>query len=217
MSDSEEDQLSSEYSSAVVSEDEHEQLEPPVLLGVNDPGAVKSLKKKRSRRKRDPSKPTGPMSAYLFFSQALRAKLKEQDPKLSMAEMTRRIGEKWRVLDEDGRRPFQELAEKDRLRYKREMLSYSPPEDEFGHKRKRKKDPNEPKKPMSAYLCYSQKRRPEMKLAEPHLRLGELAKRIGDEWAKMSNEEKQPYIERSDGLKRAYAQNMAAFRAARNA
>ena len=43
----------------------------------------------------------------------------------------------------------------------------------------------------------------------------QLAKRIGEEWAKMSGEEKRPYIERSEGLKRAYAQNMAIFRANR--
>jgi hypothetical protein len=39
---------------------------------------------------------------------------------------------------------------------------------------RRKKDPGKPKKPMSAYLCYSQKRRPEMRLEEPTLGLGQV-------------------------------------------
>ena len=50
-------------------------------------------------------------------------------------------------MSEKEKKAFNDMAEKDRIRYEREMKSYVPPAGS-GKKGKKKKDPNAPKRPQ---------------------------------------------------------------------
>lgn len=66
---------------------------------------------------------TGPKrarSAYLFFCTAMRTQVKEANPELGVRDLTRRLGQMWRELNEAGRQQYVEQATADRERYQRE-------------------------------------------------------------------------------------------------
>lgn len=53
------------------------------------------------------------------------------------------------------------------------------------------KDPNAPKRPLSAYMYYSQAQRNNTKEANPEATFGELGKIMGAAWKSMSDEQKK--------------------------
>lgn len=59
---------------------------------------------------------------------------------------------------------------------------------------KKTKDPNAPKRPASAFLLYSIKRRPDIKSQHPDWTVTEISKHLGTEWKELSDEDKAPFI-----------------------
>ena len=55
--------------------------------------------------------------------------------------------------------------------------------------RKRRRDPNAPKRALSAFMIYSKERRPEITSANPHIAFGDIARTIGEEWRSMNARE----------------------------
>ena len=121
-------------------------------------------KKKKKKRKKDPKAPKHPMSAYIFFTSDHRAAVKaEMDenraadaPKTKVTDVAKALGKKWNTLDEPARAPYKVKADADKLRYATEMLDYVPdPTWDSGKKKKAKKDPNAPKKPLTcvSHVC----------------------------------------------------------------
>ncbi|KAJ4789328.1 FACT complex subunit SSRP1 [Rhynchospora pubera] len=92
--------------------------------------------------------------------------------------------------------------------------------DEEGSKKrpKKKKDPNAPKRGMTAFMFFSNADRENIKKSNPGLSFTEVGKALGEKWKKMSSEEKEPYEalakadskryrEQMDGYKRGAATN----------
>lgn len=59
-------------------------------------------------------------------------------------------------------------------------------------KAKKEKDPNAPKRPLGAYFLFSNDMRPKVKAENPDFKVTEVAKHIGELWAKASDKEKAP-------------------------
>ena len=123
---------------------------PPKILKetpTHNPSGEKSdmPKKRRSRKKwkKPKDKPSRPLSAYNLFFQAERAvmlgddiKVTDQQDKgqkrihrkthgkIGFADMARNIGQKWKDLPEDERKPFTEQASKEKDRYVRELQAW---------------------------------------------------------------------------------------------
>jgi hypothetical protein len=57
---------------------------------------------------------------------------------------------------------------------------------------KKEKDPNAPKRPMGAYFLFSGDMRAKVKAENPDMKVTEIAKHIGELWAKASDKEKAP-------------------------
>lgn len=68
----------------------------------------------------------------------------------------------------------------------------------------KKKDPNAPKRPKSAYMEYAVSRRPGLVKESPGLTFGEIGWQMGKEWRGMSGAQKKPYQDRADKAKAAY-------------
>lgn len=118
------------------------------------------------------------------------------------------------MTDKEKKR-FADMAEKDKQRYDREMATYTPPAGEGGRKRK-KKDPNAPKRPLSAFFLFCHDERPNVKALYPSYSVGEVAKELGERWNKVTPETKQKYEKSASKDKLRYEQDMNNYRNKKN-
>lgn len=58
-------------------------------------------------------------------------------------------------------------------------------------KEKKKKDPNAPKRPLSAFMYYSQKQRPNVKKENPNASFADVARILGEQWKALTASEKK--------------------------
>ncbi|KAH8089269.1 high mobility group box domain-containing protein [Filobasidium floriforme] len=58
---------------------------------------------------------------------------------------------------------------------------------------KAKKDPNAPKRGLSAFMFYSTAQRENVKKNNPGISFGEIGKQLGQQWREMTAQEKAPY------------------------
>jgi structure-specific recognition protein 1 len=122
---------------------------------------------KRRRRKRPSDHPKHPRNAYLYFTQEVRPRRKEQYPDKSFGELTILIANEWKSLSTVKRKRFDELAKKDKKRYEREKNEYeanrettssSDSESESRDKRKRRKSRSNESEDSRSHLRKKKKR-----------------------------------------------------------
>jgi len=82
-------------------------------------------KKQAKKKKKDPNAPKRPTSAYFYFAGDVRPGIREENPGLKITEVASIIGSKWRGLDDEDKKPYEEQAAKDKKRYAKEMESYN--------------------------------------------------------------------------------------------
>ncbi|KFO09958.1 High mobility group protein B2 [Balearica regulorum gibbericeps] len=162
--------------------------------------------------KGDPNKPRGKMSSYAYFVQTCREehKKKHPDSSVNFAEFSRKCSERWKTMSSKEKGKFEEMAKGDKARYDREMKNYVPPK---GEKKGKKKDPNAPKRPPSAFFLFCSEHRPKIKNDHPGLSIGDTAKKLGEMWSEQSAKDKQPYEQKAAKLKEKYEKDIAAYRA----
>lgn len=89
-------------------------------------------------------------------------------------------------------------------------------EEESGKKSKKKKkkvkDPNAPKRNVSAYLHYSSAKRGDVKESQPDLSFGEITKVVTASWKALSVEERVPWDEKAAVDKKRYEDEVAAYK-----
>jgi high mobility group protein B2 len=93
------------------------------------------------------------------------------------------------------------MTKNDKARYHRAMKNYVPPK---GDKKGKKKDPNAPRRPPSAFFVFCSEHRPKIKSEHPGLSIGDTAKKLGEMWSEQSAKDKQPYEQKVDKLKEKY-------------
>merc|ERR1711990_830058 len=98
--------------------------------------------------------------------------------------------------------------------YESEMANYIPPPGAGGKKAaKRKKDPNAPKRPQTAFFVFSAKHREEVKgeLGDG-ARVGDIAKELGRRWKDLTDEDKIEYSQEAERQKVEYDKKMKEYR-----
>jgi chromatin remodeling complex protein RSC6 len=78
----------------------------------------------------DPTRPKGPKGAYMCFVSARRSQIKDANPDMTFPDIARELGVEWKTMSEASRHRYEQMAELDKDRYTREMLSYVPLSDE---------------------------------------------------------------------------------------
>lgn len=79
-------------------------------------------------------------------------------------------------------------------------------------KRKRKpKDPDAPKRPLGAYFYYFKANNTAMKQEHPELIQKEIVAKIAKDWKGLSEEQKQPFVEKSNLDKQRYNREKEAY------
>jgi hypothetical protein len=150
------------------------------------------------KKLKDKNAPKRPASSYMFYSNAERSRVRAENPKMKLTEISKILGAGWKQLDEKGRKPYVKLAEKDKKRYETEMKTYVRPSDEElleqkENKRRRstgdgtkktrkKKQAGAPKGAISAFLFFSKDMRQEVKERMNDSTAAEVSKELGRMW-----------------------------------
>ncbi|KAL1506021.1 hypothetical protein ABEB36_005458 [Hypothenemus hampei] len=171
--------------------------------------------KGRMPKKAD-AKPRGRMTAYAFFVQTCREEHKKKHPEENVvfAEFSKKCAERWKTMSDKEKKRFHEMAEKDKMRYDIEMQNYTPPkgEKQRGKKRKQIKDPNAPKRSLSAFFWFSNDERGKVKALNPEYGVGDIAKELGRRWAEADPETRAKYDVLADKDKARYEKEMTAYK-----
>jgi len=153
---------------------------------------------------KDPNAPKKPLSAYFLFSQEERLKVKAEFPDYSITEVAKELGRRWATIDPTIKQSYEQRYQESRRQYEQALQAYKP--------QKKKKDPNAPKQPLSAYFLFSQEERLKVKAEHPNYSICEIAKELGRRWADMAPEVKQRYQQMAEEGRQKYDQDMAAYR-----
>lgn len=86
----------------------------------------------------------------------------------------------------------------------------SPPTAKKG---RRKKDPNEPQKPVSAYALFFRDTQAAIKGQNPNASFGEVSKIVASMWDSLAEEQKQVYKKKTEIAKKGYLKALAAYKA----
>ena len=64
----------------------------------------------------------------------------------------------------------------------------------------------------SGFMWYAQDKRPKIKGENPGATVGEIAKKLGEEWGRMTDDQKAPYNAKQKKDRERYEREMAAYR-----
>merc|ERR1712241_1533642 len=160
--------------------------------------------KPSGKPRKDPNAPKKPLSAYFLFSQDERLKVKAEYPDYSITEVAKELGRRWASIDPNVKSGYEQRYQESRKQYEQAMTAYKP--------QKKKKDPNAPKQPLSAYFIFSSEERQKVKALHPNYSICEVAKELGRRWADMAPEVKQRFQQMAEEGRQKYDQEMAAYR-----
>jgi hypothetical protein len=158
-------------------------------------------------------KPKGKMNAYAIFVQTCRDEHKRKNPneQIVLGDFAKKCGEKWKAMNAKEKKRFEDLAAKDKARYEKEMENYTPADGATGGKRKKKeKDPNAPKRALSAFFCFCAEERPKVRSKYPSYGVGDVAKEMAKRWEACPNRAKYEALAAKD--KERYAKELAAYK-----
>ena len=80
-----------------------------------------------------------------------------------------------------------------------------------GKKRKKVKDENAPKQPLSGYLRFLSERRDKLRTENPDLSFAEMSKILGCEWSNMPQADKQRYLDEYERDRERYQRELDAY------
>jgi len=160
--------------------------------------------KPNSKPVKDPNAPKKPLSAYFLFSQDERLKVKAEYTDYSITDVAKELGRRWATIDPGLKQQYEQRYQAARKVFDQEMSAYKP--------QKKKKDPNAPKQPLSAYFIFSTEERLKVKAENQNYSICEVAKELGRRWAEMDPSLKQRFQARAEEGRQKYDVEMAAYR-----
>ncbi|KAF5094934.1 hypothetical protein D0Z03_001959 [Geotrichum reessii] len=81
--------------------------------------------------------------------------------------------------------------------------------------RKKKKDPNAPKRSLSAYMFFASENRETVRSENPGIAFGQIGRILGERWRALSVEEKEPYEVKAANDKKRYESEKAQYAASK--
>jgi len=177
------------------------------------------------RPTRDPGAPKRNLSAYLLYQNAMREQFKGLNPGMTFGQLAKYTSAMYAELQPTEKEAWGARAEADKARYLHELASYVPPPGydskgdaiisplttKSGRKGKPEKDPNAPKRNMSAYLLYQNAMRDQFKRENPGMTFGQLAKYTSHMYRNLTPEEKATWVARSQQDKARYDAQLAVY------
>jgi len=183
--------------------------------------------KKGGKKKKDPNAPKNAMSAYLLYSIATRAKVKEDNPDASFGDLARLISANFKALTDEQRAKWDRKAAADKERYTEEMSNYDAPpaaddeddDDDAPSSKKAKKDasgeakkdPNAPKKAKSGYNYFMSETRTKLKEENPDATFGDLTRMVASAYKALDADDKERYESMARADKKRYVGEMDGY------
>jgi thymidylate synthase len=138
--------------------------------------------------------------------------VKTDNPEFTFGQICSRLGEMWKATSEEDRVKYVELASADKERYNNEMKLWK--ENPNNKKARKSKDPNRPKRNLTAFLFYSNMNRDAIKASNPEAKFGEIGKILGQQWKGMTVKEKAKYNKLAEEDKARYQKDFEAYTSA---
>jgi hypothetical protein len=160
----------------------------------------------------DYTPPRRQRTAFMIYSEHKREEVLEDHPHFVDNEegLKRMIVRAWAHLDNDQKNRFVEEANKEKDRYESELKNLPVPM--YRNKRPRvRKDRRKPKKVLTPYMFYVKENRPRVLRDNPNMTFLEVMREVGVRWGMLSEEEKEPYKERSLEDKRRFLEETECF------
>lgn len=167
--------------------------------------------------KKAPQAPRRFKSSYMFFStkkhKEIRAELAEkgEGQKLSTTEVAKMVSQAWKAQPEDEREKWEVMGRQDKARYEMEKSMYTGPWKVPATKRV-SKDPKAPKRPMSAFLSFSNSKRSYVKNKHMDAKNAEVSRILAQMWKDTDAEEKKTFIDEEFALRQQYKIAMAEWK-----
>ena len=168
----------------------------------------------------DPNRPRRHVSAFLHFQNHVRDKIRQEEPTVSFGQMSKRAAQLWEGITPEEKQKWEQQAAEDKARYEREIANYTPP---FGFdkkgrnvqvkkaKRKKRRDPDAPKRAVSAYVFFGHSERPKIQEENPDIEFKDVGRKLGERWRNLAAEEKAKFEELAQKDKDRYAKEIAAY------
>jgi hypothetical protein len=156
----------------------------------------------------------------------MRDTFKSQNPNMTVGQLSKYTSAMYAELTPQEKEAWQARAEADKSRYLMEMAAYVPPvgydargdaiaypkHAMVGNKRgKYRKDPNAPKRNLSAYLLYQNAMRDQFKSDNPGMTFGQLSKYTSHMFKSLTPEEKGQWDVRAQDDKARYDIEMSSY------
>ncbi|KAM0795993.1 high mobility group box domain-containing protein [Usnea florida] len=78
---------------------------------------------------------------------------------------------------------------------------------------KKKKDPNAPKRGLSAYMFFANEQRDNVREENPGISFGQVGKVLGERWKALSGKQREPYEAKARTDKQRYEDEKASYNA----
>ncbi|KAF0306965.1 High mobility group protein DSP1 [Amphibalanus amphitrite] len=159
-------------------------------------------------------KPRGRMSSYAYFVQTCREehRKKHPDEAIAFAAFSKKCSDRWKVMNDKEKKRFVEMADRDKARFESEMKHYVPPPGAKTKTGRRKKDPNAPKRSLSAFFWFCNDERQGIREANPGFTVGDIAKELGRRWGEVDEAAKKKYVAMAEKDKERYSREMEAYK-----
>jgi len=170
-------------------EEENKKKLEKVIKGQQKKEEKKNVKKqeKKNKHKDEPKKPK---SAYICFCTETRKEVKAANDSISNTDIMSELGKIWRLLNATDKVKWDKVAEKDKQRYETELLNFYI---EHPEEVKVKETKIKIKKPVSAYVIFSNMKRPEVKKTNPDSSPKVILTMLGKMWRELPDEDKEKY------------------------
>lgn len=166
-----------------------------------------------AKKLKDPNKPKACRNAYVFFNMEMTVKIRAESPTITIGEIWKEVSNRWKNLDEKDRQPYVDLAASDKDRFDNEMKNYVPPPPQLQIKQttKKLKDPNKPKRYMSAFMFFSVETHAQTRKDNPQMALPQIAKETGNKWKELDEEKRKKYEEMMQQDKQRHEKEMELY------
>ena len=168
-----------------------------------------------------PKKPVG--GAYGVFMNEKRSEFQKELVGQKASQVSRLASERWKKLSENEKAVYQKKYEAVKAKYDKDLKAF---EDAGGVKekvkrkgkdedgKKKKKDPNRPKKPAGgAYGIYLSENREAIKKSLPKdHKITDVSKKAGEQWKALSEAAKKPYQQKYEKKSQEYKAAMEEYK-----
>lgn len=86
-----------------------------------------------------------------------------------------------------------------------------PPREQKEKRSRAKKDPNAPKRALSAYMFFANSERDVVRAENPGIAFGQIGKLLGEKWKSMDAEKRAPFEQQAEADKKRYELEKAKY------